>query len=98
MLVNRTEGARDLREFCKYGYDCQAKGREWASRPTSTPSPKTNKQFCFMNFDSKVTLPSYRINLKVLFEGGYFTRKYGMLILHSMVFSKSQKPRNAGTL
>ena len=45
-----------------------------------------------------VTLPSYHINLKVLFEGGSITRKCGMLILHSMVFSKSQKPRNAGTL
>ena len=28
MLFNSTEGARDLRELCKYGYDCQTKGKE----------------------------------------------------------------------
>ena len=39
MLVNSTEGACDLKEHCKYGYDLQAKGREWASRPTLTPNP-----------------------------------------------------------
>ena len=44
MLVSSTEGARDLKEVCKFGYDGQAKGREWASRPTSTPNPRTNEQ------------------------------------------------------
>ena len=44
MLVNSTEGARDLKELSKYGYDCEAKEQEWASRPTLTPNPRTNKQ------------------------------------------------------
>ena len=28
MPFNSTEGARDLRKLCKYGYDHQAEGRE----------------------------------------------------------------------
>ena len=40
-----TEGAQDLEELCKYGYDHKAKGREWDSHPTSSPNPRTNKQF-----------------------------------------------------
>ena len=43
MLFNSTKGALDLRELCEYGYDHQAKGQEWASRPTSTPNPRRNK-------------------------------------------------------
>ena len=30
MLIKSTEGARDLRELCKYDYDNQAKRRDWA--------------------------------------------------------------------
>ena len=44
MLINSAEGAHDLRELYKYDYDHHAKGQEWASRPTSTPNPRTNKQ------------------------------------------------------
>ena len=44
ILFNSTEGALDLRELFKYGYDRQAKGREGAPQLTSTPNPRTNKQ------------------------------------------------------
>ena len=47
------EGVQEFREFFKYSYDCQAKRREWASWPTSTPNPRTNKLkdiFCYFDF------------------------------------------------
>ena len=44
ILFNSTEGADDLRELCKCGYDHQAKEREWVPWLTSSPNPRTNKQ------------------------------------------------------
>ena len=44
MLIKSTEGARDLRELCKYGYDHQAKRQQCVSWPSSTSNPRTNKQ------------------------------------------------------
>jgi hypothetical protein len=54
-----------IKKFCKDGYDRQAKEREWASRPTSTPNPRTNKQISYsvMDGSTKSIQSSYKQGL-----------------------------------
>ena len=49
------EGAHDLGELCKYGYNCKANGREWGSHLSSSPNPRTNKQQINVDFPQPQT-------------------------------------------